>query len=304
VTASPRRPGALVTWCRLLRVPNLFTVPGDAMAGFILASGGRLGASLVGGAVGVVLLYAGGLLLNDYFDRAQDARERPERPIPSGAAGAATVLAVGLLVLAAGVGVVFAVGGKVPGGVAAVLAVAVLAYDGGLKHVPWLGPLVMGSCRGGSVLVGAALAGGLGATAALVVAAIACVYTATVTLLAAREASGARLKGSSYAPVYVLILAAVAMVAVARPEWATAIVGLFLLGCAGLRIVVAADKVQRVQIAVPVYIGVAIRAMVFIQAAWCLWRVPERFEDFVALAISFAVLLVGAELLSRRFYGS
>jgi hypothetical protein len=304
VTASPRRPGAFVTWCRLLRVPNLFTVPGDAIAGFILASGGRLAPSLVGGVVGVVLLYAGGLLLNDYFDRAKDARERPERPIPSGAAWAGTVLAVGLLVLAAGVGVVYAVGGNVPGVVAGLLALAVLAYDGGLKHVPWLGPLVMGSCRGGSVLVGAALAGGLGATAPIAVAAIACVYTAAVTVLAAREASGARLKGSAYVPVYVLILAAVAMLVAAPPEWATAIVALFLLACAGLRIVVAADKVQRVLIAVPVYIGVAVRVMVFTQAAWCLWRVPERFEDFLALAISFAVLLVGAEVLSRRFYGS
>ena len=30
------------------------------------------------------LFYVGGMYLNDYFDRAIDARERPERPIPAG----------------------------------------------------------------------------------------------------------------------------------------------------------------------------------------------------------------------------
>ena len=29
-------------WLQLFRVPNLFTVPGDPLAGFLIATGGRL----------------------------------------------------------------------------------------------------------------------------------------------------------------------------------------------------------------------------------------------------------------------
>ena len=43
------------------------------------------------------------MYLNDAFDREIDARERPERPIPSGRIGAGPVFAIGFGLLAAGV---------------------------------------------------------------------------------------------------------------------------------------------------------------------------------------------------------
>ena len=36
------------TWLQLLRAPNLFTVPGDPLAGFLLASGGVFDLRTVG----------------------------------------------------------------------------------------------------------------------------------------------------------------------------------------------------------------------------------------------------------------
>ena len=40
-------------------------------------------------------LYAGGVVLNDYFDREVDAVERPERPIPSGRVAGSHALVLG-----------------------------------------------------------------------------------------------------------------------------------------------------------------------------------------------------------------
>jgi len=298
VSAPSTRPGVLATWCRLLRLPNLFTVPGDAVAGYVLATRGLLDWPALGGVVSVLFLYMAGLLLNDVFDRKKDSEQRPDRPIPSGAADAWTVSAVGVLFLAVGVVVALGTGGKGPA------IVAVLAYDTGLKEIPWVGPVVMGSCRAGSVLLGASLAGGLVATAVLVAAGVALFYTATVTALAAREAGGARLHNSAYLPAGVLVVGPLVMLFLAEPAWSTGIVALFLLLCGAIRICFAADHVQRVQITVPVYIGVTIRVMVFTQAAWCLWWVPQTLPVFLVIAVGFAVLFAGAELSSRWFHGS
>ena len=49
------------------------------------------------------LLYTGGMYLNDAFDRAVDARERPERPIPSGRVRAGSVFAIGFGLSALGI---------------------------------------------------------------------------------------------------------------------------------------------------------------------------------------------------------
>jgi len=52
--------------------------------------------------VALSLFYVGGMFLNDGFDREVDARERPERPLPSGRATPREVFAIGFGLLAAG----------------------------------------------------------------------------------------------------------------------------------------------------------------------------------------------------------
>ena len=75
-----------VAWLRLLRLPNLLTVPGDVLVGFVLAgSGPAMGSTGLAWAVAASLcLYAGGLLINDLVDREVDQHERPDRPLPAG----------------------------------------------------------------------------------------------------------------------------------------------------------------------------------------------------------------------------
>jgi len=98
-------------------------------------------------------LYAGGVVLNDVFDADLDATERPERPIPSGQVSlrAATLFGILLLLLgvasAAGVGPVSATIAALVGGLAG-------SYDAFAKHHPWLGPVNMGLCRAGNLLLG------------------------------------------------------------------------------------------------------------------------------------------------------
>src|ERR1700733_16333044 len=94
MTTAARAPLLAITLLTLGRVSNLPTVWTNVLAGAVLSGGDwrnwRLGLMLVA----MSLFYVGGMYLNDYFDRTIDARERPERPIPSGeisAGGGATI---------------------------------------------------------------------------------------------------------------------------------------------------------------------------------------------------------------------
>src|SRR5678816_3693789 len=76
-------PSLLRTWLQLFRAPNLFSVPGEPLAGYLLASYGAVEPKLFLPLVASVCLYAGGLLLNDLVDLREDLAERPQRPLPS-----------------------------------------------------------------------------------------------------------------------------------------------------------------------------------------------------------------------------
>ena len=78
-------PKKLRAWLQLFRVPNLLTVPGDPLAGFLIAAGGRLDSRAACAVVASLAFYAAGLAMNDLADFAEDTRERPKRPLPSGA---------------------------------------------------------------------------------------------------------------------------------------------------------------------------------------------------------------------------
>lgn len=181
-------------WLEILRPPNLPTVPGDPLAGGLLAvsAGCAMDAGrLLFAAVSALLLYAAGLVWNDCFDVEQDRRERPSRPIPSGrvrlpgARSAATVLSI------AGVGAGF-LAGNAAGRMACLVLVLVLLYDALSKRLPVAGPVNMGLCRGGSVLLGAAAVSGrlIPPVRSTAGAAVVACYVAVVTAMARTEVTG------------------------------------------------------------------------------------------------------------------
>lgn len=180
-------------WLRLLRLPNLLTLPGDPIAGALL-SGILLAPApspaatlrLLAAIAASVSLYSSGLLFNDLADAAIDARERPDRPIPSGAVSPTAVRMVGFLLLI--LGLLLSIPAQaVP--TAAFLALAILFYDFAAKKSAILGPLAMGLCRSLDLLLGAG--GAAMHPAPLAAAAILGLYIAVVTALARREADPA-----------------------------------------------------------------------------------------------------------------
>jgi 4-hydroxybenzoate polyprenyltransferase len=189
-----------LAWWQLLRAGNVFTAISNVIAGFLIIQAawtpiGPLLALIAASA----LLYEAGMVLNDAFDAQLDAVERPERPIPSGRISRSAALGAGWSLLAGGVicaaiasWLAAAIGPII---VASCLAIMVVMYDGGLKRT-WAGPLAMGWCRTLNVLLGGSLVhSAYGWFALGLYPAAIGVYTMGLTLLAAREAGEAPVRG-------------------------------------------------------------------------------------------------------------
>jgi 4-hydroxybenzoate polyprenyltransferase len=187
----------------LVRAPAALSVPGDALAG--AAAAGAPGRRTPGLVAASVCLYWAGMAANDWADRELDARERPERPLPSGRVSPRQALSVAVGLTAAGLGLSALSGGRRAVAVALPLAGAVWAYDLRAKNTP-AGPAAMAACRALDVLLGAS--GGRPARAIPAAATVAA-HTYTVTALSRREVSG----GDSLLPA--MTLAGTAAVAVA-----------------------------------------------------------------------------------------
>jgi hypothetical protein len=181
---------ALGDLAELVRAPAALSVPGDALAGAAVTA--TLGPQAAGLSAASVCLYWAGMSANDWADRALDAKERPERPIPSGRVTPGTALGIAVALTGAGLGLAGLAGGRRALAVAAALAGTVWWYDCALKHTA-AGPAAMAACRGLDLLLGASSRPGpqtagrwRAAGPALTVAA----HTYTVTALSPREVTG------------------------------------------------------------------------------------------------------------------
>lgn len=183
-------------YLELLRPPNVVTAVADVLAGYAVAGRANTPA-LPWLLTATVCLYAGGVVLNDFFDRELDAVERPERPIPSGRVPARQAAALGTALLAGGV-VAAAQGTSAAGAVAAAIALLVVLYDARSKRHALAGPVNMGLCRGLNLLLGvaavpAALAGNWP------IALISVVYIAAVTTVSRGEVHGGKAGAAAFA---------------------------------------------------------------------------------------------------------
>lgn len=186
----------------LIRFPAVFTAVADVMMGYLVTRGDLHPHATFALLTAVsALLYLAGMVLNDVFDAEIDARERPERPIPSGRVSRkrAAVLGWSLFVL----GVILALHLSFhcdtwrTAAVALGLAGCIAIYDAGAKRTV-AGPIVMGSCRSLNVLLGMSLAASAAAPNALrpwtsaewAIAVGVGVYVAGVTWLARSEVRG------------------------------------------------------------------------------------------------------------------
>jgi 4-hydroxybenzoate polyprenyltransferase len=132
---------------RIVRLPNVITAACNSLAGaFCAGISIERWPVLAGLAVVSMTIYAAGILLNDLFDLEEDRRERPNRPLPAGEIRTRTVSVVAIVLIVAGLVSAFAISVPVSA-VALALVASVLGYDAGLKRT-FLGPFVMGLCRG------------------------------------------------------------------------------------------------------------------------------------------------------------
>lgn len=214
-TAAPKPARSLwLAWLQLLRAPNLLTVPGDPIAGFFLASiyVTHMGlppvslAYLLPAVAASLLLYMAGLLQNDFFDLAEDRRDRPHRPLASGQINPyfAIGLSVLLILLAIAAGAAVGYLGAV---VAVVLSQAIIVYNRFTKRLAVVGPINMGLCRGLSLLLGA-VAGGwtFMATGPVGISAIGLTaYVAALTHIARGETSGRPVGPARFGPPLILL---------------------------------------------------------------------------------------------------
>lgn len=174
------------TYLDLVRAPAVLTVLGDTLAGGS-AAGHALGGRRVALPLASACMYAGGMALNDYADREIDARERPERPIPSGRISAGKALTTAAVLTVAGLGLSAVGGGGRSLAVGLPLAASIWTYDLVAKNHALSGALTMGSCRALDVLMGA---GSDHLRPALAAAATMGGHTVAVTLLSRGEVNG------------------------------------------------------------------------------------------------------------------
>ena len=182
----------LWAYLQMMRPANIVTAWADILAGFA-ASGavGLLNIQVLGWLLlATTGLYGGGIVLNDVFDAELDAKERPERPIPSGRASRQGATLLGSALLVTGV-VAAAQVSLLSATLASGIALAATLYDAVGKHHPILGPLNMGACRGGNLLLG------ISAVPAMIgehwfLAVIPIIYIAAVTTISRGEVHGAK----------------------------------------------------------------------------------------------------------------
>lgn len=204
-------------YLELLRPANVVTAWADVAAGAAVAGvwrGGVPDTDLLWLVLATSGLYAGGVVLNDVFDAPVDASERPERPIPRGAVSRGEAGWLGGFLLVAGCAAAARVG--TPSLlVAAVVAAGATLYDGWAKSHALLGPLTMGACRGGNLLLG--LTAGAGALVSWWgLGAFPLVYVTAITGLSRGEVHG----GSRNTGRAVVFLFALVTAGLGALEWA------------------------------------------------------------------------------------
>jgi 4-hydroxybenzoate polyprenyltransferase len=144
---------SLKPYLQLTRPANLVTAITDILAGMAIAQFTFSDFSPALLVVSTLGLYGGGVVMNDVFDAKLDGIERPERPIPSGKVplSSATVLGISLLLLGILAAAMFSLQS---GMIAIIVALLTILYNRFAKHHVFFGPLTMGMCRGGNLILG------------------------------------------------------------------------------------------------------------------------------------------------------
>lgn len=300
----------LLGYLRLMRPANVVTSIADVLAGMAIAgyffssetyfsTAGRLeipenyflAALLL--VISTIGLYSGGIIMNDVFDAELDAKERPERPIPSGLISKQAAKIFGGICFFIGI---FTAGlySKESQYLAVSIMVCCLIYDRFLKHHAFFGPLNMGLCRGLNLLLGISII-----SSSILqwwpLALIPIVYIASITMISRGEVHGGSKKMLYFgALLYAIVITSILSFAYLQKNLlATSI---FILPFAFM---IFRPLLQAIKNPVGSNIGKAVKAgviaLILMNAAWAsafgVWHV----------AIVIVILLPISILLSKAF---
>lgn len=261
------------TWVALLqmmRPANMVTAAADILAGYTIGSYFHQGSFNLPHLVALILasmcLYAGGIILNDVFDLELDRIERPERPLPSGAISLRLATYMGILFLLVGLGFAALAGGWSIG-IALLVAFLAVTYDALAKLSPVFGPLTMGACRAGNLMLGASAFGSV--LGLWPIAIIPFLFIGAVTMVSRGEVEGGG-KGAMIlaAFIYAIIVISLAGWAI----WVNEAPWLPLLFVGGFVLTVYPPLFKAIQKAIGPNVGQAVKwgvlGLIPMDAAW------------------------------------
>jgi 4-hydroxybenzoate polyprenyltransferase len=282
---------------RLMRPANIVTAVADILAGIGISGFFLVDQADMSPVLWLVLanagLYGGGVVMNDFFDANLDSLERPERPIPSGLIKRGEALTLGLCLLAGGVIFSF-LASTTSGAIALAIAIAAVVYDKWAKHHHFMGPLLMGICRGLSLLLGISIIPAQMVDLSFL-GIIPIIYIAAITMVSRGEVHGGSKRVLAAAMVfYVLSMAGILLFSFLRDS-----AGYALLFIALWAVMVFLPLGKALSKPVGPLIGKAVKAgvlaLILMDAAWA-----AAFGNLI-LALVIALLLPFSLVLARLF---
>lgn len=280
-------------YLQLTRPANIVTAIADILAGMAIAQSTFAIGPVYWLILATVGLYGGGVVMNDVFDAELDAAERPERPIPSGKVSKGAAATMGMTLLVGGI-VAAGTFSLLSAEIAVVVALLALLYNRYAKHSALFGPITMGFCRGGNLLLGlSSVPKSLPEWGWLALVPI--IYIGAITLISQDEVHGGK-RRSLYiaASLYTIVHAIQFLVAVNQGNGSMA-----LLLIALHALMVGRPLWNAFQDPVGPKIGKAVKAgvlsLIVMNAAWCI-----AFGNWPA-ALGVLLLLPLSILLSRLF---
>lgn len=279
-----------------MRPANVVTAVADVLAGIAIAGYGFSTLSVLPVillTISTIGLYSGGIIMNDVFDAELDAKERPERPIPSGLVSKKAATLFGGIFFFIGI---FAAGlyHSASQYLAAAIMITCLIYDRFLKHSAVFGPLNMGICRGLNLLLGVSII-----PSAIqqwwFLALVPVVYIASITMISRGEVHGGSKKMLYFAAAfYALVISSVLFFAFEKETLPFTSIFLFAFA-----LMIFIPLIKAIKNPIAPNIGKAVKAgviaLILMNAAWAsafgVWNV----------AIFIVILLPISFMLSKAF---
>lgn len=305
------QPSRLKAWLSLVRLPNLFTVPGDAVFGYLLVNGKTDSPLLACVILAVLSFYIFGLISNDIADLETDRRERPRRPLPAGTISIASARFAAFVFGFAGL-LLSAMCGKEAFFAGLTLIMLIYGYNYRVKHVFLLGPASLALCRMMGLVLGIFAAHSRMLTSDMLFPAVIFLmtYIFWISFSAQVEVEEGRRK-MVLAGAWLIVFLSVSWIAAGfyfssymidlmgefTPSiWFAMILSLLLAASALKNVLTLHMKYQTSK--VPAFIGDSIRNLIIFQASVC------AFAGFMDEAFFLLVLFIPAWILSKIFYQS